>query len=210
MKVVCISDTHSKHQRVKVPNGDLLIHAGDVSRRGTPEEIRQFNEWIGTLPHPHKVIIAGNHDFLFENEPEFAESLITNATYLNDSGVTIEGIRIWGSPISPEFHDWAFNRKRGEEIRKYWEMIPSNTDILITHGPPKGILDRTVLGSRVGCVDLAEIVAQIRPKYHIFGHIHEAQGVKEIDGTTYINASMLNLLYMASHKAVVFDIPTTK
>lgn len=206
MKVVCISDTHGKHRHVEVPEGDLLIHAGDISRRGYPKEIRKFNDWLGTLPHPHKVMIAGNHDFLFENDPKQAEAMITNAIYLNDSGVTIEGIRIWGSPISPEFHDWAFNRERGEAIRQHWEMIPTDTDILITHGPPKGILDRTFLGKRVGCEELTDVVTKIKPRYHIFGHIHEAYGVKEINETTYINVSILNLLYRVAHKPITFDI----
>lgn len=205
MKIVCISDTHGKHNQTEVPEGDLLIHAGDFSGRGKPKEIRRFNNWLGTLPHRHKVVIAGNHDFLFENEPEKAEALITNAIYLNDSGVTIEGINIWGSPITPWFLDWAFNRARGREIRKYWDLIPANTDILVTHGPPKGILDKTAGGEEVGCEELAQVLTHLCPKYHIFGHIHEAHGTLEVNGTHYINASMLNLKYEAVNKATVIN-----
>lgn len=205
MKIVCISDTHGKHHQLEVPDGDLLIHAGDLSPRGRPKEIRRFNNWLATLPHRHKVVIAGNHDFLFEDDPEQAEALLTNAIYLNDSGVTIEGIRIWGSPITPWFFDWAFNRARGNEIRKHWELIPENTDILITHGPPKGILDQTSRGEEVGCEALSEALAYVCPKYHVFGHIHEAHGEANINGTHYINASMLNLKYEPVNKATVIE-----
>jgi predicted phosphohydrolase len=97
---------------MKIPDGDLLIHAGDVSSRGRLEEIEMFNEWMGSLPHRHKVVIAGNHDFFFERYPKEAKRLITNADYLNDSGILIDGFRIWGLPIQPWFYDWAFNRKR--------------------------------------------------------------------------------------------------
>lgn len=210
MKIVCISDTHGKHQGLEVPEGDLLIHAGDVSRRGKPKEIRKFNDWLGTLPHPYKVVIAGNHDWLFENAPEEAEALITQAVYLNDSGVNIQGFHIWGSPISPTFYDWAFNRDRGEQIRKHWALIPENTDILITHGPPKGILDKVFTGEEVGCEDLTEAVNRVCPKYHIFGHIHEAYGQATHNGTHYINASVLNLRYQLENEAVVFEMKVAK
>jgi predicted phosphohydrolase len=103
MRLVLISDTHQRHDRLVVPDGDVLVHAGDFSTRGGVEEVARFNAWLGTLPHKHKVVIAGNHDFLFEREPVLARSMLTNATYLEDSGVTIEGVRFWGSPWQPRF-----------------------------------------------------------------------------------------------------------
>ncbi len=207
MKIVCISDTHSLHNRMEIPDGDLLIHAGDISSRGGLTEIADFNEWLGTLPHPHKVIIAGNHDFGFEHFPKEAKALITNAKYLNDSSVTIKGLKIWGSPIQPWFYDWAFNRKRGKDIRKHWKMIPTDTDILITHGPPYGILDDTDRGEKVGCADLIEIIqTRVRPRLHVFGHIHEAYGQKQVDETLFVNASMVNLAYQPVNKAIVVEI----
>jgi Icc-related predicted phosphoesterase len=209
MRLVCLSDTHGLHDQIVVPDGDLLLHAGDVSRRGKLSEIIEFNRWLGTLPHPHKVVIAGNHDFLFEKEPSLAASLISNAVYLNDSGVEIGGIRIWGSPISPEYHDWAFNRERGAEIRRYWDMIPPETDILITHGPPRGVLDQTQGGHLAGCADLAEVVEKIGPKLHLFGHIHEAYGQLRLGNTLYVNASVLNFSYEPVHPVVVLDWPLT-
>jgi Icc-related predicted phosphoesterase len=207
MKIVCISDTHTLHKNMKIPDGDLLIHAGDVSSRGKLEEIIQFNDWLGTLPHRHKVMIAGNHDFYFESNPLHAKSLITNAVYLNDSGIEIEGFKIWGSPIQPWFYDWAFNRQRGEDIRKHWELIPTDTDILITHGPPYGILDETARGELVGCTDLLEVVQQrVKPRLHVFGHIHEGYGKTTIGETLFVNPSMVNLQYRPVNQAIVVEL----
>lgn len=206
MKIVCISDTHNQHRKMQIPNGDLLIHAGDLSGHGKESEIEDFNAWLGTLPHKYKVIIAGNHDFLFERNPLKAEKLISNAVYLNDSSVTIEGFKIWGSPISPWFYDWAFNRHRGEDIRKHWDLIAEDTDILITHGPPFGILDETLRGEAVGCEELAAKIELIKPRLHIFGHIHEARGLQKQKETTYINASMVDFYYKPVHQAFVIDL----
>jgi Icc-related predicted phosphoesterase len=205
MKIVCISDTHFQHQKMEIPAGDLLLHAGDFSKIGLPYEVEKFNEWLGTLPHPHKVVIAGNHDFLFEKQPELARSLLTNAIYLEDSGVEVAGIKIWGSPITPWFFDWAFNRLRGADIRKHWDLIPKGIDILITHGPPFGILDMTVRQKPVGCEDLWEIVQEIQPKLHLFGHIHEARGQMQVGNTLFVNAAMLDVNYDPVYEAIVIE-----
>ena len=162
---------------------------------------------MGSLPHRHKVVIAGNHDFFFEKYPKEAKRLITNAKYLNDSGILIEGLRIWGSPVQPWFYDWAFNRKRGKDIRKHWDLIPTTTDILITHGPPFGILDATDRGEKVGCEDLLDITQnRVRPKLHVFRHIHEAYGQHQVDDTLFVNASMVDLEYRPVREAIVVEI----
>ena len=193
MKIICISDTHNLHKDLKIPDGDILIHAGDMTCVGGIDEIKEFNEWLGTLPHRHKIVIAGNHDLYFEAKPSLANLLITNAIYLNDSGIEIEGLKIWGSPISPNYQDWAFNRERGESIRKHWEMIPEDTDILITHCPPFGILDFNDKEKHEGCQDLLEIIQQkIKPRLHIFGHLHDAHGQTKIGETIFVNASIVN------------------
>lgn len=121
-----------------------------------------------------------------------------NIIYLNDESTEIMGLKIWGSPIQPWFHDWAFNRQRGEEIKKHWDMIPNDADIVITHGPPRGILDRISPkferyneNPNVGCDDLLEAIQRVKPKVSVFGHIHEGYGKIEKDGTTFINASCL-------------------
>jgi len=207
MKVLCISDTHGKHKKLTLPEADMIIHAGDISGKGEAWQIREFFEWFSALPYRYKILIAGNHDFLAEREPHTFQKLIPeNCIYLNDSGIEIEGIKIWGSPITPWFHNWAFNRQRGEEIARHWELIPSDTDILITHGPPMGVLDKTLLGKRVGCEELLKKVEQIKPKLHIFGHIHEDYGVLPIkNSTTFINASSLDAAYLFMHTPIVYE-----
>ena len=189
-----------------VPEGDLLIHAGDATLRGTEAEIRAFDAWLASLPHPHKVVIAGNHDFGFERHPH-ARSWITGATYLQDEGTTIGGLEIWGSPWQPWFHDWAFQRQRGPEMAEIWSRIPSSADVLVTHGPPHGILDRTVRDEPVGCEALRhEVLQRIQPRLHVFGHIHEAHGEVELNGTRFVNACCCTVGYDATQPAIVVDL----
>lgn len=206
MKIVLLSDTHCTHQYLEVPAGDLLIHAGDFSLRGREAETQDFLDWFSSQPHPHKVFISGNHDFMAEKVPALFRSMLpTNVHYLEDSGVEIEGIRIWGSPITPWFYNWAFNRLRGDEINQYWQKIPENTDILITHGPPFGILDLTDGGDAVGCEDLMARIEEIKPKLHVFGHIHEAYGQLQKGETLFVNASCVNLRYNPVNDPIVLD-----
>jgi Icc-related predicted phosphoesterase len=209
MKVVAISDTHNKHHLLHLPEGDLLLHAGDVSGRGTEAEVQFFLDWFAEQDFEHKVFIAGNHDYFFERFPEsFVRHVIPdNIIYLNDSGVEINGVKIWGSPVQPWFFDWAFNRRRGPDIEKHWKLIPDDTDVLITHGPAYGILDRTIRGELVGCADLLDKIIKVKPKYHIAGHIHEAYGMEQHGGTTFINASVLDVKYKLANKPTVFEIP---
>jgi len=206
MRVVCISDTHSLHQDLEIPEGDLLVHAGDLTSRGSLDEVKQFAQWFSSLPHRHKVVIAGNHDFCFEHDAEQAENLLKDCHYLRDSGVKIEGLWVWGSPWQPWFHSWAFNLERGDPLRQVWAMIPQHTDILVTHGPPAGHCDLIASGLRVGCEDLLARVRQVRPRLHIFGHIHEAYGVIEDDYTTFLNASICNLAYKPVQAPLVVDL----
>lgn len=207
MEITFISDTHwlvnDAQDKIEMsellPGGPILVHSGDVSGRGTEAEIRRFLDWFSGLPYMHKILISGNHDFFFEvAKPEEVAALIAEypgITYLNDSGATIEGIKFWGSPVTPYFHNWAFNRWPSE-IQPHWDLIPDGIDVLITHGPPHNILDKTHYDRlNVGCPRLLEKVKQIKPKVHAFGHIHEARGKVEQDGTTFINASMVNLRY---------------
>ncbi len=208
MKIVLISDTDGRHNEVDIPDGDILIHAGDLSSRGKKEEIIDFLNWFSNQPHKYKIFIAGNHDFFFEREPkEIVEAIIPkNVIYLNDSGIEIEDIKIWGSPVQPEFYNWAFNRERGIDIKKHWDLIPKDTDILITHGPPEGILDKTVRGKGVGCEELLLTVNVIKPKIHVFGHIHEAYGVEKVNNTSFINASILNERYYYTNDPIIIEL----
>ena len=138
MRIVCIADTHELHRELVVPPGDLLIHAGDItffSRR--PRMYRHFDLWLGELPHRHKIIIPGNHDFLLEDPLE--RNAITNATLLVDSGVEIEGLKIWGSPVTP-LCGGAFWMPTAADRRRHWARIPEGLDILVSHGPPLAFL----------------------------------------------------------------------
>lgn len=208
MKIVAISDTHGQHAGLKLPPGDILIHAGDVSSRGKPHEIQDFVNWFAQQDYEHKIFIAGNHDFFFEQAPQHEIDLYLRPefTYLNDSGITIDGIKIWGSPVQPWFYDWAFNRQRGADIDKHWQLIPKDTDVLISHGPPHGILDRTDGGELVGCEMLLKKIEEVKPRFSIFGHIHEAYGMVEKGETTFVNASVLNLQYRLVNEAVEIEI----
>ncbi len=208
MKFVILADTHSRHRSIKLPRGDVLIHAGDVSYRGEKMEVQDFLNWFDRQDFPHKIFIGGNHDFYFERaKPKDLDSIMPpGIIYLNDSGAVINGIRLWGSPVTPKFFNWAFNRTRGEAIRKHWNLIPANTDLLITHGPPYGILDQLANDTHAGCKDLLNAIKKIKPKVHVFGHIHESYGTTKSLGIRFVNASLSNELYELVNKPIVFEL----
>lgn len=208
MRIVCISDTHTYHNYLSIPEGDMLIHAGDFTWLGRSQEIKRFNNWISKQPHKYKIVVAGNHDLMFEEDNKRARSLLNAPIYLQDQGIVIEGLKVYGTPWSPSFHreKWAFNADRGSEIHDHWLKIPRDTDILITHGPPYHILDKVKKiymseedqdfafrnDGHVGCQDLLHHVKMYEPKLHVFGHIHEGYGVIESTPTTFVNASIYN------------------
>ena len=208
VRIVCISDTHGQHTKLSVPDGDVLIHAGDFMAFGDrPKEVVDFNQWLGKQPHGHKVVIAGNHDLMFERHPGAARELLGNAIYLENSGAKVAGLTIWGSPVQPEFNNWAFNVARGAAIRRYWKMIPANTDVLVTHGPPFGVLDKAHPSSaHLGCEELAKAVEQIKPRLHVFGHIHGGHGWSSGKDTQFVNASVVNEAYRLVHEPQVVEI----
>jgi len=206
IRIVAISDTHGNHWGLEVPDGDILLHAGDMTVRGSIEDVKDFDAFLGQLPHPVKIVIAGNHDFCFERDPEGSAAVLTNAIYIQDQSVSIEGMHFFGSPWQPWFHDWAFNLRRGSEIRAKWELIPEGIDVLITHGPPHGHGDRTFRGEIVGCRDLLVVVERIQPRFHIFGHIHEGAGVTANEHTTFINASSCNHYFEPVNEPIMFEI----
>lgn len=191
MKIVCFSDTHGRHNKIKVPDGDILIFAGDTCNDGSQEESLDFRNWLNYLPHKHKIIIAGTHDLQLE-KIGFGNGFFNGiATYLQDNSIIIDGIKIYGSPWHAVGSHWAFTIARGKESKQKWDKIPNNTDILITHTPPYSILDMTSRGRPVGCRDLLKAVTErIKPKYHVFGHIHYSHGVSKVKETTYINGSI--------------------
>lgn len=218
MRISIISDTHAKHKVLNdtLPGGDILIHAGDLSSMGYVHEIQNFCKWFGSVSdYDHRIFIAGNHDFLFENHPDRAAEIVNSyewINYLQDSFVTVGGeygdlVKVYGSPWQPEFCHWAFNLPRnGEELARVWTDIPEDVDILVTHGPAYGKLDQ-VKGrpDKLGCELLAARIAELKPKIHVCGHIHSGNGYY-FDGTThYFNASVLNEQYVYAYKPLTFD-----
>ena len=199
-KIVCLSDTHNCHDRIAVPDGDILIHSGDATIHGSIEEIIAFNDWFAKLPHPRKIFVAGNHDRLFETSTQTARTLLDSSIYyLQDSAIEIENLKIYGSPWQPRFFDWAFNLSRGRELAEKWKLIPSDTDILITHGPPFGILDEVKNQYSIenaGCEELLKKIEQIRPQLHVFGHIHSGYGITKNFGVHFVNASNCDENYL--------------
>lgn len=209
-RVVCISDTHERHEEIALPAGDLLICAGDITANGRLTSLERFARWMNRQPHRHKVLIAGNHDFCFEEKPDLARQVLRDCapgvSYLQDSAIVIEGLRVWGSPWQPRFFDWAFNLDRGEALAEKWALIPDDTDILVTHGPPFGVLDVTPAGMRVGCEALAQRLETLRMRLHVFGHIHHSYGVLEHASRVSVNASTCDEGYQARHAPIVVDL----
>ena len=217
MKVTLISDTHTKHKQLNgdLPGGDLLIHAGDFMNSGYDKtDATEFFDWFDKIDnYDDKIFIAGNHDRIMQNEPEQMQGILTGyktIDYLQDEQVTLyfdgyngdspeDNVRIYGSPWQPEFYNWAFNLPRnGEELKAKWNAIPTNTDILITHGPAFGKLDDVEgrRGQHLGCELLAEHINTVaRPKIHVCGHIHSGYGYYFDGQTHYFNASVLNERY---------------
>jgi Icc-related predicted phosphoesterase len=217
-RITTISDTHTKHKQLTpfLPGGDILIHAGDISSMGYKHEIQSFCSWFDKIDnYDLKVFIAGNHDYGFEerfNETMEIVNSYKTITYLQDDWVgfqknDLREIRIWGSPWQPEFCNWAFNLpKNGIELKVKWNMIPDDTDILVTHGPAYGYVD-SVVGeyTNLGCEKLIERIEQINPNIHVCGHIHTGYGYQTNGGTHFINASVLNEQYAFSQKPITFD-----
>jgi Icc-related predicted phosphoesterase len=190
MRIVAVADTHLFHDELVIPEGDVFVHAGDMCRAGSRAELALAAEWVRSLPHARKIIVAGNHDWYFAEDLDAARALFGDGVvHLHDSGITLDGVRFWGSPWQPAFNDWAFNLPRGVALAEKWALIPAGTDVLVTHGPPLGIGDRSITSGRQGCADLRARVEALRPKLHIFGHIHEDRGTWEIDGTRFANVT---------------------
>lgn len=236
MRIVCISDTHGLHNIMEdynqLPKGDILIHAGDCTNVGKPQEVIDFVEWFMNVKgFSSKIFIAGNHDFAFEkknlphhrgdfdwywnlmNEENLSQS---DVIYLEDDEFVIESsefskpIKIYGTPWQPEFYNWAFNLPRqGKELEEKWSKIPDDTDILISHSPPHGCRDfvKDRFGpTSVGCELLRHRVEQIKPILNIFGHIHEAYGCVYVKDTAYINASICDERYVPKNKPIIIDL----
>lgn len=192
MKIALFSDTHAAHGQIRVPEADVLIFAGDMTHCRTSLDVSGFNLFLAGLPHRHKIVIGGNHDHILARNPEKAAQLLSAAEYLLDNSIVIDGVSIYGSPWHPVFNNRAcdaFALPRGKALREKWELIPSGVDILVTHTPPAGVLDQDGPVSH-GCSDLTASIAALKPRYHVFGHIHRHHGMITCGDTSFINCNV--------------------
>ena len=223
MKIVFISDTHNLQDQVTLPEGDILVHAGDLTMMGRMNEIAAAGHDIRKQPHRYKVVVAGNHDWMFAKNRMMAVQLLNNGliggerkgrsftlrTAWSRSTALKSGAVRGSQPSSIR----AFNAERGEAIKRYWDMIPEGLDILVTHGPPMGIHDQIAahLGSEhLGCEELMKAVERVKPKIHVFGHIHGGYGKTQYVNTLFINAAICNEAYKAVNEPIVIELPDAK
>lgn len=185
MRIVAMSDTHMRHDDLVVPDGDVLVHAGDMTRTGSLDQLAACTDFLRQCPHRHKIVIAGNHERCLEKHPHEARALLASLTYLQDDEVVIEGVKFYGTPWQPAFHSWAFNLPRGKDLAEQWARIPNDTDVLVTHGPPMGIGDVVEYEDHAGCADLLHRVLTVKPKLHMFGHIHGNRGQWTLGGVMF-------------------------
>lgn len=227
MRIIAISDTHGFHEDIRLPpheEGDVLVHAGDITRRGELSILNSFSEWLSKTPYEKIIIIAGNHDFCFEKEEHnISKDILENNSrhpgkiiYLQNESVVVDGIKFYGSPYQPRFNNWAFNVDRGRDIKKEWDKIPLDTDILITHGPAKewvgGMLREVVMGRQsvqdLGCEELIKKIKEVNPIYHICGHIHDGYGIYRHDecDTVFCNASICTEAYEPTNGPFILPV----
>lgn len=213
MRIAILSDLHG--HLPPVPACDLLLLGGDLCPPNDHATAAQtqwldgpFRRWLGEAPAP-VIGIAGNHDFVFQRQPDQVPDDLP-WTYLEDSSTLVGGLRIWGSPWTPWFHDWAFNapREDGEAfLASRYADIPEATDVLLIHGPPRGYGDRTTTGAEAGSAALLEVIDRLHPRLCAFGHIHEARGRWAHGPTELVNASAVDELYdLRPEPAVLLDL----
>lgn len=209
MKICVISDVHGKWNKITIPECDILISCGDFSFQGEKHMVEDFHAWLNKQPAKHVISVMGNHETWVEKNFQEAKQLAIQKCprvhFMDEGLVEIEGLSIWCSAITPFFCNWAWNRYP-EEIKDHWDKIPLDIDILVTHGPPYGILDKTVRGDLTGCQDLLNKLLKTKVKYHLFGHIHESYGTLSQNNITFINASICDENYKPINKPIVFGI----
>lgn len=209
MIIHSVSDLHGYEP--ELPGGDILIIAGDCTASDTYEQWEKFASYLRKAPYEDIILVAGNHDGALEAyEEEILKLFDLRVQYLCDREVNVQCLRIYGSPWTPIFYAWHFQRHR-EELDAVWEHIPSGLDILVTHGPPFGILDK-IDKQRCGDQALAQAVDRAKPKHHVFGHIHAGYGTYQdswgMDGTTtkYYNVSMCDEKYRLTNAVTTITV----
>jgi Icc-related predicted phosphoesterase len=215
MKILHISDTHGFHQEIDgLPSADVIVHSGDVSSKyGNYEEIKGFLDWFSSLDYKYKILVPGNHDFFFEDEMGnngLINSIAPGVHILLSESIIIEGVKFYGSPFTPWFHEWAFNLYN-HELAAEWAKIPDDTDVLITHGPANGTLDFSGQNApHIGCTYLKHRLHNLPTlKAHLFGHAHQGYGFNE-DRYLSLNSSLLDEKYRLVNKPQIFRINESK
>ena len=190
-KIVMLSDIHDQYHHLGEPEqGDILLLAGDLTNRGKESELIHCNNWLAKQDFTHKVVIPGNHDITFETKWPWAESKLFNADAILDQELYVaDGIKIWGEPRQPFFYDWAFNVRRGDMKKQCWDKVPPDIDILLTHGPPWGVLDQNEQGVHCGDVAQREWILEYQPRMVVCGHIHPGRGIALLGKTMVVNAA---------------------
>lgn len=217
-KIVCISDTHMRHEGLVIPECDILIHAGDATNYGDLTELMEFAEWLNEQEAAHIIFVPGNHEIQMEKNLQQSINILKNycpaINILINETIDIEGIKIHGSPCTPWYGSWGWNRARSDEeaifrnikhIKHDWDLIPLNVDVLITHGPAYKVLDMNREGEHCGCYNLMATIVDLRPKIHICGHIHEGYGYEHYDGVDFYNVSICNRQYLPINPITVID-----
>jgi Icc-related predicted phosphoesterase len=213
-KICVISDTHNYHDQIKINACDILIHCGDATGTGTKKQIVDFAKWFEKQPAKHKIFSPGNHELFFEKSlPDsklWFKEACPSGTLLIHEYIELDGLKIFCSPYTPTFFNWAFMKNRGDEILKYWKTIPEGLDILITHGMPYQILDDVLNWNditSVGCIDLRAELERIRPRVFAGGHLHTCGGKSmKVGNTTYYNAAVCTEEYKPLNKIIEFEL----
>ena len=214
MQLLLISDTHGQTEALlpllrseKYAQAHCLIHCGDVTRYGSRKGLKKFADHLSDFKDLHKIVIAGNHDFCFEKHPDESRHILSDAgiMYLEDEAIEVSGVTFYGIPWTPQFGNWAF-MDTPDNLAERWSHVPYGTDVLISHGPPRGILDMTHFGERAGGIEHRTVVSSIRPKLNVFGHIHETYGKEHYMGVDYINACLVNFHYEMVNQPVLYDL----
>lgn len=217
MKITLIADMHG-NLKFSVPEADLLLVAGDLcpAHHEAYLSIDQQADWLGVefrywlVDQPVKecVAVAGNHDWIWEKDKKRVPRMNANFHYLEDESIELMGVKIHGTPWQLPFNNWAFN-KNPEKIKLHWENIPNDTDILICHSPPYGIMDTVKYDGRsrqIGSASLRKRIFEIKPKIVVFGHNHDKYGVEEHKGIRFVNCSLVNEQYRMVKKPIVLEI----
>ncbi len=207
IKIVVISDTHTGHEALGRLSGDVLVHCGDFALWGhsTRDDIANLDRWFSRQDFRLILVTGGNHDFDLEECTRAGGEAFHHATYLEDKRVEFEGLNFYGAPWVPELKQWAYFQEQ-PSLESKWATIPSDTDVLITHSPPSGILDVNTRGKSCGCPALRARLKELKLRLHCFGHVHASAGVFREGGTTYVNAAMVNHTYTIVRRPYEFEI----